>query len=286
MSRNRKRISGIYSITNKINGKRYIGLSINIYKRWADHRGYLRQNSHVNPHLQNAWNKYGEKNFKFEILERCHEHLLEERELYWIDKYDSCKKGYNILYGAGDYSNLKYCNNNSNNNKNSNKQCKPFYVFNRYTREFLGEFNNVDLVSQIYGITYQAIMNCLAQRAAYTSVFELIYKEDYEANNGRLFSEINRPEHHKGFYIVDLMTGEYKHFYHIEHGASYFGIPNSNQISVRLGGFGDYPVWDEYCILDYTDFQSYGSVQEILDKYARVSYVSDCELENNLYSSL
>lgn len=59
---------GIYKILNNINGKFYIGSSRNIDKRLNDHKNELRKNKHINPHLQSAWNKYGEENFSFEIL--------------------------------------------------------------------------------------------------------------------------------------------------------------------------------------------------------------------------
>lgn len=62
-------VSGIYTITNTINGKVYVGSSINVHSRWHHHRTYLRQGKHVNPKLQNAWNKYGESAFVFAILE-------------------------------------------------------------------------------------------------------------------------------------------------------------------------------------------------------------------------
>lgn len=68
------KVSGIYKIINKINGKYYIGSSQNIcgncFSRWEDHLRDLRKNKHDNPHLQNAWNKYGEDNFEFIIVEK------------------------------------------------------------------------------------------------------------------------------------------------------------------------------------------------------------------------
>jgi len=65
------KVSGIYTITNKVTGKLYIGESLDIYRRWHDeHIPQLRKNSHYNKELQNDFNKYGEENFCFEILER------------------------------------------------------------------------------------------------------------------------------------------------------------------------------------------------------------------------
>ena len=62
-----KNISGIYKITNNVNGKFYIGSSQNISRRWYDHKRELRIQKHHNKYLQRAWNKYGEENFSFEI---------------------------------------------------------------------------------------------------------------------------------------------------------------------------------------------------------------------------
>ena len=62
------RVAGIYSITNKINGKCYVGSSINLAIRKKNHVGELRGNRHGNEHLQRAWNKYGGDSFRFEVL--------------------------------------------------------------------------------------------------------------------------------------------------------------------------------------------------------------------------
>ena len=91
---------GIYKIINKINNKVYIGQSIDIDRRLKDHISGLNGNYGHNPHFQNAWNKYGEKNFEFEIVEDTN--LLDEREIYYISKYDSNNpdKGYNMMPGG------------------------------------------------------------------------------------------------------------------------------------------------------------------------------------------
>ena len=65
----RNKISGIYRILNTITGKGYVGSASDSYHRFAEHKTILRQNRHHSSHLQHAWNKYGESNFKFEIIE-------------------------------------------------------------------------------------------------------------------------------------------------------------------------------------------------------------------------
>lgn len=69
--------SGVYKIVNIVNGKFYVGSSININKRWGEHKRSLRKNCHNNDFLQKSWNKHGEINFKFEILEI----VIDETEL-------------------------------------------------------------------------------------------------------------------------------------------------------------------------------------------------------------
>ena len=91
--------SGIYKIVNIINNKIYIGSSsINIFYRWRRHRYYLNKKKHHSFALQNAWNKYGEKNFIFEPIEFISENITIEREQFWIDKL---KPQYNISKKAG-----------------------------------------------------------------------------------------------------------------------------------------------------------------------------------------
>lgn len=96
--------SGIYRILNKANGKVYIGSSQDLRYRFRKHRTRLAAGTHDNPHLQSAWNKYGEDSFEFEILELVpNRELLLSREQHWIDSVGCASRtlGYNILPTAG-----------------------------------------------------------------------------------------------------------------------------------------------------------------------------------------
>lgn len=95
-------VCGIYSITNLTNNKKLIGQSINIYMRWNSHKSMLNKNIHYNPHLQNAWNKYKQENFKFAIILLCPEQELDSLEIKFIEEYKTKNEefGYNLIDGG------------------------------------------------------------------------------------------------------------------------------------------------------------------------------------------
>lgn len=95
-------ICGVYKIENMINHKVYIGQSVDIYTRWYNHKHDLRNGSHYNSHLQQSWNKYGEENFDFCIVEKCDEQFLDQLEISYIAFYKSYNGqfGYNLTLGG------------------------------------------------------------------------------------------------------------------------------------------------------------------------------------------
>lgn len=101
-------MSGIYSIINKSNGKIYVGQTSRPFdERKSEHFNRLNRQVHSNPHLQSAWNKYGEDAFEFNILENCPKEDLGENEDWWITYFDSTNqsKGYNLQSGGvSDYT--------------------------------------------------------------------------------------------------------------------------------------------------------------------------------------
>lgn len=95
-----KREPGIYCFINKINGKRYIGKSKNVYKRLNCHISTLNRNKSSSKTLQKAWNKYGEESFNILILEYCSENDLNEKECFYIDFFKTKENGYNLTFGG------------------------------------------------------------------------------------------------------------------------------------------------------------------------------------------
>ena len=97
-----KNKSGIYQIRNLVNNKIYIGSATNLRKRLNTHINKLKTNIHENKKLQNAFNKYGERNFTLEIIEFVEDKSkLLEHEQYWMNRFNVVKDGYNIQPIAG-----------------------------------------------------------------------------------------------------------------------------------------------------------------------------------------
>lgn len=92
---------GVYCIQNTVNGKKYIGKSVNLHTRMQNHFCELSAGRHINKHLQYAWDKYGADAFDASIIELCEDSQLADREMYYISLYDSfgCN-GYNQTKGG------------------------------------------------------------------------------------------------------------------------------------------------------------------------------------------
>ena len=95
---------GIYKITNKENGMTYIGQTMQRFqKRYWHHNWKLKDGTHDNMHLQNAWNKYGESAFEFSIVETMESHnndTLNDLEIKYIQMYRDENRCYNIADGG------------------------------------------------------------------------------------------------------------------------------------------------------------------------------------------
>lgn len=161
---------GIYKITNKINGKSYIGQSIHIEQRWQEH---LYKNTHCSL-IKYAFHKYGVDNFIFEVLEECKQEELNEKEQYWIKYFNTFENGYNLTLGGDGVLKYSieaiyedYCNTNSMLQTSKNIGCHIGTV-RRVLREYginNHEQSDAKPVQQIEPTTLQVIKT-------YTSIEE------------------------------------------------------------------------------------------------------------------
>lgn len=78
--------TGVYSIRNTVNGKRYVGSTARSFAvRWSNHRAELNRGKYHGPHFQSAWKKYGDGTFAFEVLFPCGPDLCVAMEQRFID---------------------------------------------------------------------------------------------------------------------------------------------------------------------------------------------------------
>lgn len=95
----------IYKITNNVNGKVYIGQTIQTIKeRFYQHCATKCSDSVLNMAIHKAIKKYGKSNFTIEVIEEVDKDSLNDREKFWIEYYNSYNNGYNSTRGGQDGS--------------------------------------------------------------------------------------------------------------------------------------------------------------------------------------
>lgn len=93
---------GVYKFTNVLNGKSYVGQSINIRRRYNHHKRLSCDNCEGGElFINTVMRDIGFENFEFSILEECSREELDDKEIYYINKYNTLiPNGYNISFGG------------------------------------------------------------------------------------------------------------------------------------------------------------------------------------------
>lgn len=92
----------VYRITCLVDGRSYIGGTLDLTRRWKEHRSGLRGGKHSNHRLQAAWNEHGENAFEFVVLQACSAADLRATEDRMLTEYDAHENGFNLSHlGAG-----------------------------------------------------------------------------------------------------------------------------------------------------------------------------------------
>ena len=94
---------GIYKFQNLITQEVYIGQSINLHERYLTHkRSWCTGTTKMYESMQ----QYGWDNFTYEIIEYCPKEKLNEREMFWVQYYDSYKHGFNHNKGGSNKNSI------------------------------------------------------------------------------------------------------------------------------------------------------------------------------------
>lgn len=150
---------GIYQIENKINGKKYIGQSIEIENRWKKHL-----NAKDNFLIHKAIKKYGKENFNFSIIEECNLLELDDKENYWINFYNTLvPNGYNMIKGGSNGVGLS-----------------KGKVVLQYSLEgkFLNKYNSANQASMSTGVDHWSICACCRGEYQHAGNFQWKYEDD------------------------------------------------------------------------------------------------------------
>lgn len=167
----------IYKITNKINGKTYVGQTKNPLKtRLYSHLKKVREDSKLPIHC--AIRKYGKENFLIETIESCKINELNAKEIFWIKELNSlCQNGYNIRNGGRGKQpeDLKLRIRESLKHRRN-----PVLQFNPITGEIVNEFVSLCEAGRQLGIARENLSACAKNYTKRTNKgFGFIYKEDY-----------------------------------------------------------------------------------------------------------
>lgn len=164
----------VYCHTNKINGKKYIGItSKKAERRWCNGKGYAIQQVKFNKAIQ----KYGWDNFTHEILEENIPTLEEANKLekHYIELYDTYNNGYNSTIGGDGTNGYKhtreYCEQLSKKRKGKNNPMynKPSVTAKKIVQidlegNILKVYNNTYEPANIYKTTPSSICACIHYR--------------------------------------------------------------------------------------------------------------------------
>lgn len=139
-------IGHIYLLVNNINGKLYIGKTYNkLEKRLKDHINDSKKEKNKNRPLYRAMNKHGHNNFKIILIKSFEECLLEKKEQYYIQLFDTYNNGYNATLGG---DSRKYLNiskkeilNTIENSKSMNQAAKRLNIDPSTLKKFATGFN-------------------------------------------------------------------------------------------------------------------------------------------------
>lgn len=154
----------IYKYENLINHKIYIGQTVDFQKRCREHKNASlnKQNSDYDLPIHRAIRKYGLKNFNISIIDICNSHeQANQKEKYWIKKYNSYEEGYNATKGGQDGG-------------YNGKQVNIYDLKGNYIKSY----ENAKIAASELGVSYSTIMQVIHNKRPTCKNIQAKYFDD------------------------------------------------------------------------------------------------------------
>ena len=194
--------SCIYVITNKINGRQYVGQTSDYTKRINSHLSALRNGRSHCRYLQYAFNKYGEDAFEFSVLEKCEDNKLNEREQYWIQKLGTLDNGYNMCDGGNGIRGFKFTKEQKEHIRNALKGKTASDIARQHMRERHADFTGSK--NPNYGIPWADRVS-IEKQIQFRISCSRRYSGKENPNHGKKMSEEQKKklsDSHKRYYVL------------------------------------------------------------------------------------
>lgn len=218
----------IYKVTNIQNNKIYIGQTTRSLEERKYHHFYRADHELeiTHTHFINAIRKYGKDAFQWEQIDQADsQQELNNKEIYWIDYYDSINHGYNIQEGGNQSKSEKFL---------LSCGCRPFLFF-KVNGEFLGRFLSQKECADKYLIAATHISDLVNNRMTSCNGYIAILEEDFTQ---KILQEKikNSKQTFRPFIAVNIKTLEqFGPFTTMKSCQEFFGF-KSNHISEVLSG--------------------------------------------------
>lgn len=268
---------GIYKIISP-SSRIYIGQSVDIDRRWKDHIRCTKSQ----PKLYNSIRKYGLENHIFEIIEECEMELLNDREAYWQDYYNSIKKGLNCIRTRSsdksgymcEESKLKISNSRKNHpDINFRKRGIPL---SEKHKEAIGNSNRGRKRSE-----ESRLKMSIGRKSKCKGPDHFLYGKEINEKSRKIFSELRKKctglNNMESKIVIDLRTGIY--YYSIREAAYYNNI-DRKRISGHRVNNSMLIIAEENDLKKYIPKKREG--KKITDTFKIYSSISEYARENNI----